>query len=120
VSAARRRSKRRGGGQGPGQGPVGPQQPGGATNGSPGGTPAKAARAAVEELWRVTPEPPEPLRVRPATDPGALLRSLGSPPLTGQGAAGDHYLAAVVERSAGLATALAAAADLLADPDDEG
>lgn len=118
MSAARRRSKRRGGGQG--QGPGGPQQQGGSTTGTPGATQAKAARAAVEELWRVTPEPPEPRRVRPATDPGALLRSLGSPPLTGQGAAGDHYLAAVVERAAGLATALAAAADLLADPDDDG
>ena len=39
--------------------------------------------------------------------PTALLRSLGDPPLQGQGAAAEHYLAAVVERAAGLATALA-------------
>jgi hypothetical protein len=50
-------------------------------------------------------------------DPSALLRSLGPPPLTGQGATAEHYLAAVVARAAGLAAALAAAGDLLADPE---
>ena len=52
-------------------------------------------------------------------DPTALLRSLGDPPLQGQGAVAEHYLAAVVERAAGLATALAATAGLLAEPDDD-
>ena len=46
-----------------------------------------------------------------------VLRSLGDPPLAGQGAVAEHYMGAVVDRAAGLATALAAAAGLLADPD---
>lgn len=76
-----------------------------------------AARAA--ELWRpVAPiEAVEP--ITPATDPAALLRSLGEPPLQGQGVIAEHYLAAVVEQAAGLATALAAASGLLAEPADD-
>jgi hypothetical protein len=60
---------------------------------------------------------PEP--VDPASDPTALLRSLGDPPLPGQVGVAEHYLTAVVERAAGLATALAASADLLRSSDDE-
>lgn len=71
------------------------------------------------DLWRAAPELPPPAGIRPATDPTALLKSLGTPPLTGQGGVADHYLAAVVERAAGLATALAAAAELLVEPDPE-
>ena len=67
------------------------------------------------ELWRSVPEPPPAEEIRPTADPTALLRSLGAPPLTGQGATAEHYLAAVVSRAAGLAAALAAAGDLLAD-----
>ena len=67
------------------------------------------------ELWRSVPEPPPADEIRPAGDPTALLRSLGPPPLTGQGATAEHYLAAVVARAAGLAAALAAAGELLAD-----
>ena len=37
----------------------------------------------------------------------------------GQGAVAEHYMGAVVDRAAALATALAAAADLLAEADDE-
>lgn len=74
-----------------------------------------AARAA--ELWRpVAPlDPPEP--ITPAPDPTAVLRSLGEPPLQGQGVIAEHYLAAVVEQAAGLATALAAASGLLQQDD---
>jgi len=76
------------------------------------------------DLWRAVPEPPEPEDIVPADDPTALLRSLGDPPLHGQRVTAGHYLSAVVERAAGLATALAATADLLApepvdDEDDE-
>ncbi|HEX8770140.1 MAG TPA: hypothetical protein VF711_05155 [Acidimicrobiales bacterium] len=42
-----------------------------------------------------------------------MLRSLGRPPLPGQASA-NRYMATVIERAAGLATALAVAADLLA------
>ena len=72
------------------------------------------------ELWRPVPALPEPEPITPADDPTAVLRSLGDPPLPGQGAVAGHYMAAVVERAAGLATALAAANGLLADrPDDD-
>ena len=76
----------------------------------------KAKRA---DLWRPVPQLAEPDPIVPAPDPTALLRSLGDPPLHGQGAVAEHYLAAVVERAAGLATALAVAAGLLADADAE-
>jgi hypothetical protein len=71
------------------------------------------------DLWRPVPQLSEPEPIAPATDATALVRSLGDPPLPGQGAVAEHYLAAVVERAAGLATALAAAAGLLAQPGDE-
>ena len=65
------------------------------------------------DIWHPVPQLPEPEPIRPATDPTAVLRSLGDPPLPGQGAVAEHYLAAVVERAAVLATALAASAGLL-------
>lgn len=75
-------------------------------------------KAEPRDLWRaVAPIPPAP-PVVPAADPAALLRSLGRPPLPGQGTVAEHYLAAVVERAAGMAVALAAAAGVLADSDE--
>jgi hypothetical protein len=70
------------------------------------------------DLWRPVPQLSDPVPIIPASDPTGLIRSLGDPPLQGQATVGGHYVAAVVERSAGLATALAAAAGLLADLDD--
>jgi hypothetical protein len=70
------------------------------------------------DLWRPVPQLAEPDPIAPVGDPTALLRSLGDPPLQGQGAVAEHYLAAVVERAAGLAVALAATADLLAQPEE--
>ena len=55
----------------------------------------------------------------PATDPTALVRSLGDPPLPGSGPRAEIAIAAVVDRAAGLATALAATGGLLAESDDE-
>ena len=71
------------------------------------------------DLWRPVPQLPAAEPIRPADDPTALLRSLGDPPLQGQGQVAEHYLAAVIERAAMLATALAASAGLLARDDDE-
>jgi hypothetical protein len=70
------------------------------------------------DLWRPVPPlgPPQP--IVPADDPTAVVRSLGDPPLQGQASVAEHYVAAVVERAAGVATALAAAAGLLGEADD--
>jgi len=69
------------------------------------------------EFWRAAPEPPEPPDIRPADDPTALLQSMGTAPLPGQASVADHYMAAVIQRAAMLATALAASADLLEEGD---
>jgi hypothetical protein len=71
------------------------------------------------DVWRAVPELADPGPIKPANNPMAVLSSLGDPPLQGQGAVAEHYMAAVVQRAAGLATALAAAADLLATPDSD-
>jgi len=70
------------------------------------------------DLWRPVPQLADPDPITPATDPGMLMRSLGAPPLHGQGAQAEHAFELVVRRSAMLATALAATAGLLADDDD--
>lgn len=71
------------------------------------------------ELWQAVPELEIPEPILAAPDPTALLRSLGPPPLPGQANA-DQYMGAVVNKAAGLATALALAAGALAvDPDSE-
>lgn len=69
------------------------------------------------EFWRIPPKAAVPGRITPASDPTALLRSLGRPPLDHTGA--DRYLATVAQRAAGLATALAVAADILAESEDD-
>jgi hypothetical protein len=79
----------------------------------------RGRRPPAVDLWRPVPQLAEPEPIGPAREPTTLLRSLGEPPLQGQGAVAGHYLAAVVERAAGLATALAAAAGLLAEPDED-
>ncbi len=65
------------------------------------------------DLWRAVPQLPDPEPIVAASDPGMVLRSLGSPPLHGQGAQAEHAFELVVRRSATLATALAATAGLL-------
>lgn len=80
---------------------------------------SKKSTPTAAGLWRPVPQLPEPEPIVRAEDPTVLLRSLGDPPLHGQGAVAEHYLAAVVERAADVATALAAAAGLLGELDDE-
>jgi len=98
--ARRKRGRRRGGGGG------GQQQH--SSNQGGGGRRV--------DLWRPVPSLEEPAPIAPATDPTALLRSLGDPPLQGQGAVAGHYLAAVVEEAARVATAIAAVSGVLAMP----
>jgi hypothetical protein len=54
-------------------------------------------------------------RIRPTSDPGALVRSLGPPPLALDSAVVERHLTAVYEEAVRTATALAAATGLLAD-----
>ena len=75
------------------------------------------SKAKPVDIWRPVPPLPDPTPIVPATDPSALLRSIGAPPLRARSDMAEAYLVAVAERAAGLATALAAAADLLAQPD---
>ncbi len=70
-------------------------------------------------LWQVVPPPGPPEPIEPASDPTALISSLGAPPLRGGVSTAEHYLAAVVERAAGLALGLANLAQVLATSDDE-
>jgi hypothetical protein len=78
-----------------------------------GGRRRPAKKSKPLDMWAPVPELPTPQPIAPAADPTAVLRSLGDPPLQGQGAVAGHYIGAFVERAAGLATALAAAAGLL-------
>jgi len=94
-----------------------PQQPQGAKK--PQQAKRRRKKAKGFDVWRSGGPLPEPEPIVPLRDPTALLRSLGDPPLQGQSQVAQHYLGAVVERAAGLATALAAAAGLLAQPTDD-
>lgn len=63
--------------------------------------------------------PPADTMVRITPDPAAVVRSLGRPPLSGQYNVAEHYFTAVYDRSVALASALAAAGDLLEPEADE-
>ena len=92
-------------------------------NGNGGGQKRRPVRAnppKPTDLWRPVPQLPEVEPVVVSQDPGALLRSLGDPPLMSKSTIAGHYMATVVERAAGLASALAASADLLRMPDESG
>ena len=71
------------------------------------------------DLWRPVPQLSAPPPIVPVPDPTALIRSLGDPPLQGQGAVAEHYLAAAIEKASQLATVVVQglAPDLLVDPD---
>ena len=71
------------------------------------------------DIWSPAPKLEDPEPITPATDPTALIDSLGAPPLRGHSSVAEYHLAAVIERAAVLATALAASADLLAAPEEE-
>lgn len=68
------------------------------------------------DLWRevATLPPLEPIAV--SEDVGALIRSLGEPPLANATSAGSAF-ETVAERAAAIARALAVSADLLAERD---
>jgi len=69
---------------------------------------------AIVEFWGdidALPEPRDDIRI--TTDPSAVARSLGRPPLPGQEHAAEAYFTAVYGRAVGLASALAAAGELI-------
>ncbi|CAN5460503.1 hypothetical protein BH10ACT3_BH10ACT3_23640 [soil metagenome] len=114
MNAPRRKSKQRRGGANNGNNNG--NNGNGNNNANSGGQNARQNRTAPPaEFWRSAPEPPEPPDISPAEHPTALLQSMGTAPLPGQAAVADHYIAAVIQRAAILATALAASADLLED-----
>jgi hypothetical protein len=53
------------------------------------------------------------VRIRPSTDPTAMIRSLGPPPLPGKETVAQYTYTLVYQKAAGVAVALAAAADIL-------
>ncbi len=63
-------------------------------------------------------KPDEVPRVSAAADPTAMVRSLGQAPLPGREKVAEHYFAAVYERAAALAGALAATSGLLDEPEE--
>ncbi len=78
---------------------------------------SRPQRPSAADIWRTAAPLPD---VEPITVPdevGALLRSLGDPPMVAGSL--SHYFTAVIERAAAVAAALALSADLLADPNDE-
>jgi hypothetical protein len=80
---------------------------------------AQATRPVSMGIWQPTGPLPD---VEPITIPdevGALLRSLGDPPIIAGSVIASHYFTAVIERAAAVAAALALSADLLAQPTDD-
>ncbi|HET9773106.1 MAG TPA: hypothetical protein VFS16_19575 [Acidimicrobiia bacterium] len=71
-------------------------------------------KAGGADFWgRPAEGPPSDRKVRPTVDPGALVRSLGDPPLGPNPATAAHHLTAIYEEAVRAATALAAANGLL-------
>ena len=74
----------------------------------------QSKRHAPVDIWRVPRPLPEIERIAVSHDAGALLRSLGDPPMNNGHLAG-HYFNAVIERAAAVAGALALSADLFVE-----
>jgi hypothetical protein len=80
----------------------------------PAGSQATVANAETH----AEPEPSSAASIRPTTDPAAVVRSLGPPPLAIDSGAVERHLTAVYEEAVRAATALAAANGLLASDDE--
>ena len=71
------------------------------------------------ELWKPVPQLPDPEPIAVASDPTMIVRSLGDPPLHGQGQQAEHEIARVLVRASMLAGALADVAGLVERPETE-
>ncbi|HQZ33298.1 MAG TPA: hypothetical protein PK020_02680 [Ilumatobacteraceae bacterium] len=78
------------------------------------GSRAGGRQAQKADIWREAEPLPELEKIIVSRDATALLRSLGEPPMNGAIEAG-YTFGAVIERAAGIATALAFSAGILAD-----
>jgi hypothetical protein len=82
--------------------------------------PAASRRLAEQKFWGTAYEPAESTTsIRPTTDPGVLVRSLGTPSLAMDPAVSVRHLTAVYEEAVRAATALAAANGLLAEDEED-
>ena len=70
---------------------------------------------AANDFWGTDDERATPPAISPTSDPGALPRSLGAPPLSARSGVALASLTTVYEEAVRTATALAAANGLLAD-----
>ena len=80
---------------------------------------AQAKQPTPVDIWRTTDPLPDVEPIAVATEVGAMLRSLGDPPMIGGSVTASHYFTAVVERAAAVAAALALSADLLDQPTED-
>lgn len=74
-------------------------------------------RPAPVDIWRDPGTLPDIEPITVPSEAGALLRSLGDPPMV-DGSTAVKYFTTVIERAAVIAAALALSADLLATPDE--
>jgi hypothetical protein len=72
------------------------------------------------DLWKPVPQLPDPEPITVVVDPTMIVRSLGDPPLHGQGQQATHEVNRVLIRASMLAGALADVAGLMADADADG
>jgi hypothetical protein len=75
-------------------------------------------RPAPLDIWRDPGKLPDIEPITVPSEAGALLRSLGDPPMV-DGSTAVKYFTTVIERAAVIAAALALSADLLVDPEAE-
>jgi hypothetical protein len=105
-----------GGGGGSRKRRSGRNRQGGGQQGGSGRSSGGRRRTGGADFWgRPTEGPPSDRKVRPTIDPGAVVRSLGDPPLGPNPATAAVQLTAIYEEAVRAATALAAANGLLED-----
>lgn len=78
-----------------------------------GGAPPAPTAKTAGDFWGDADSLPQVEAVTLTSDPSAVVRSLGRPPLAGHEAVSEHYFRAVYEQAVTLAGVLATAGDLI-------
>ena len=78
-----------------------------------GGAPQAPTAKTAGDFWGDADSLPPVDAVTLTSDPSAVVRSLGRPPLAGHEAVSEHYFRAVYEQAVTLAGVLATAGDLI-------